>query len=243
MSEPLRFLFKYPCRGRVDCFFESLDSLNENIRDRNNYHISLTIDTDDDVLNQPEVIERINSYPNVSIGWGLSKSKIDAINRSMPDYDFDVLICWSNDMFATFYGFDDQMRGYMYDIINKNDDDDFLIHFPEPDTNENLNTLYIATKKYYSRFNYIYHPSYLSLWCDNESMAVAQMLNRYYYVGISGLYVHKNPAYHVHGVERDSLFDTQQGHWNIDSANFQERKKINFGLKDSEIINQYSHYA
>jgi len=230
MREPLRILFKYPCRGREKIFFESLDSLNNNIRDRSNYHISLTIDTDDAILNRDEVIERIYEYENVSIGFGHSKSKVDAINRSMPDYDFDVVICWSNDMFLTMYGADDIMRDYIMSVANTREDFDFLIHFPEPDTKEYLNVLYIATKHYYNRFHYIYHPSYKSLWCDNESMLVAQMLNRYHYIGIPGLYVHKNPAYSQHGLERDELFNEQQGMWGIDEANFVKRKANNFDL-------------
>jgi len=232
-----KILFKFPCRGREKMFFESLDSLNENIRDRNNYHISLTLDTDDKILNTKEVIEKINTYPNTSIEWGLSKSKIDAVNRSMPGYEWDVVICWSNDMVATFFGFDDIMRQYFYNIIN-NHGDDFLCHFPEQDAREYLNVLYIATKKYYDRFGYIYHPSYLSLWCDNESMCVSKMLGRYHYVGTPDLYVHKNPAYHQHKIERDELFNEQQGHWAVDEANFHERRKRNFDLKEDEIVDK-----
>ena len=231
----LRILWKFPCRGRKKLFFESLNSLNDNIRDRNNYHISLTLDTDDTILNTPEVIEKINTYPNTSIEWGLSKSKIDAVNRSMPDYDWDVCIVWSNDMVATMFGFDDIMRDSMYHTIN-NHDDDFLIHFPEYDAREFLNVLLIVTRKYFNRFKYLYHPSYLSLWCDNESMCVAKMLGRYHYVSTPDLYVHKNPAYHQYNLERDLLFDEQQGHWAVDEANFYARMKINFDLKDEEIV-------
>lgn len=238
MREPLRILFKYPCRGREALFFQSLDSLDRNIRDRDNYHISLTIDEDDTVLNTPEVIEKINTYPNVSIGWGLSKSKIDAVNRTMPDYDWDVVICWSNDMMATFFGFDDLMRADMYNIRNNNDDD-FLIHYPDADAREFLNVLYIATRKYYDRFGYIYHPSYLSLWCDNETMCIAKMLGRYYYVGTPGLYEHRNAAYHQYNLERDALFNEQQGHWAVDEANFHERRRRNFDLKEDEIVDKF----
>lgn len=226
---PLKFLFKYPCRGREQMFFESLDSLNDNIRDKNNYHIALTIDMDDDILNTDAVKERIATYPNTSVQLGLSKSKIDAINRSMPDYDFDVIICWSNDMIATFYGFDDIMRDYILQVCG-NTGLDALIHFPEMDAREWLNVLYIATRKYYDRFGYIYHPSYYSLWCDNESMDVAKMLNKYHYIGTPGLYVHKNAAYTHHGVERDELFNIQQGFWGIDEANYTARKARNFDL-------------
>ncbi len=226
----LKLLFKFPCRGREKLFFESLDSLNRNIRDVNNYHISITIDTDDGILNTPEVVEKINTYPNTSIGWGLSKSKVDAINRNFPDYDYDVVICWSNDMFMSMYGADDIMRDYIMQIGNNRNDMDFLIHFPEPDSREYLNVLYVATRKYYERFGYIYHSSYLSLWCDNESKLVSEILGRYHFVGVPSLYEHKNPAYHHYGMERDVLFNEQQGHWEQDEKNFHERKSRNFDL-------------
>ncbi len=233
MREPLKLLFKFPCRGRRTVFFESLDSLNDNIRDRNNYHIALTLDVDDEILNNEEVIKRLYEYENVSIQWGHSKSKIEAINRDFPDYDWDVVICWSNDMFLTFFGADDVMRDSMYNIIN-NHGDDFLLHLPDLDAKEWLNVLYIASKKYYDRFGYIYHPSYLSLWCDNESMDVAKMLGKYHYVGIPNLFIHKNPAYSHHKVDRDELFNIQQGFWEVDELNYKKRKELNFDLPLTE---------
>lgn len=238
MKEPLRILFKFPCRYRKDMFFKSLDSLNDNIRDRNNYHIGLTLDTDDNILNTPQVIEKLSTYPNVSIQWGLSGSKISAINRSMPDYDFDLIICWSQDMFAEFYGFDDIIRAECYNINNQHGDD-FLYHLPEPDSREMLNVLYIATRKYFDRFGYIYHSSYQSLFCDNETMCVAKMLGRYFYSGTMGLYSHRNPAYHQYNLEKDDLFLEQQGLWGVDEANFHARRKINFDLKEEEIVDKY----
>ncbi len=237
MKEPLKFLFKFPCRGREKSLFESLNSLNNNIRDRDNYHISLTLDTDDPVLNNEQVISALSLYPNISIEWGLSGSKIAAINRSMSDYDWDVVICWSNDMVCTFFGFDDIIRGEAKDALQEHDYD-LLLHLPEEDTKDILNTLYIATRKYYERFGYIYHPSYLSLFCDNETMAVSKMLGRYHFLNTYGLYVHKNPAYHVHGLERDELFDYQQSLWGVDEKNYNERVAIKFGLKDEEIVNR-----
>jgi hypothetical protein len=224
---PLKILFKFPCRGRREVFFESLDSLNNNIRDRENYLISLTLDTDDEVLNNEEVINAINAYPNVQIEWGTSSSKIEAINRSMPDYDWDVIVCWSNDMFATFYGLDDVFRA---SIISVSPDLDCLVHFPELDAKEALNVLYIATRKYYDRFGYIYHPSYKSLWCDNETMEVAKLLGKYHYFNVPSLYIHKNPAYHQYQMVRDELFNHQQSFWHEDESNFRQRQSINFEL-------------
>ncbi len=228
MDKPLKILFKYPCRGRENMFFASLESLHNNIRDRENYHISITLDTDDEVLNRVAVTERIATYENTSIGWGLSSSKIDAINRSFPEYDFDVVVCWSNDMFATFFGFDDIFRQSIIDCCGE--EMDGLVHFPEPDAREMLNTLYVATRKYYDRFGYIYHPSYKSLWCDNESLHVAQKLERYHYCNIPVLFIHKNPAYGHHNVMRDEMFDRQQADWQEDENNFRNRQLNNFDL-------------
>jgi hypothetical protein len=227
MNSPFKILFKYPCRGRVNMFFESLDSIHSNVADKNNYHVSCTLDSDDTILNNEEVISRISTRPNTSIEWGLSKSKVDAINRSMPNYDFDIIVCWSNDMVATLLGFDDWIRIYTNNAFA---DMDGLIHLPEPDSREHLNVLYVATKKYYDRFGYIYHPSYKSLWCDNESLRVAKALNRYFYTGITGFYQHRNPAYHQYGVERDEMFNRQQADWDEDEKNFHEREARNFDL-------------
>lgn len=229
MNEPLKILFKYPCRGREEYFFKSLDSLNENIRDRNNYHISLTLDSDDTILNTPEVVSRLSSYDNVSISWGLSESKVHAINRDVPEIDWDIIVCWSQDMIATMFGFDDMMRFCIYELVNRHGDD-LLFHFPEPDSMDRLNVLYVATRKYYNRFNYIYHPSYKSLWCDNESFMVSQMLGKYHYIGVLGLYEHRNMAYGKYNIPRDELFNQHQDLWGVDEENFNNRKLKNFDL-------------
>ncbi len=230
---PLKILFKFPCRGRQEMFFESLISIDTYIQDRDNYLISLTLDTDDGELNVPEVIDKINQFNNVSIAWGTSESKIHAINRSMPDYDWDVIICWSQDMFATMLGFDNIIRDGILQVFG-NTGMDGLAHFPEPDSKEYLNVLYIATRKYYDRFGYIYHPSYKSLWCDNESMEVAKLLGKYHYFGTMGLYQHRNPAYHHYNIPRDELFNFQQSFWAVDEANFNERKLNNFYIQQNK---------
>ena len=210
-------------------FFESLNSLHDNIRDKDNYHISLTLDLDDEILHTAEVMDMISEYPNTSIEWGYSKSKIHAINRSMPEYDWDIIICWSNDMTCLFYGMDDIIR---MDMLSKwgHKGFDGLGHWPEPDTKDILNVLYVATRKYYDKFGYIYHPSYLSLWADNESMLVAKMLGKYQFFNTNGLYVHRNPAYSHHGIEKDELFKEQQSLWITDEKNFIERKSRGFDL-------------
>jgi hypothetical protein len=141
-------------------------------------------------------------------------------------------------MFAKMYGFDQIIREGIFNVWG-NTGLDGLAHFPEPDSKQYLNVLYIATRKYYERFGYIYHPSYKSLWCDNESMEVAKKLGKYNYFDTMGLYEHRNPAYHQYNIPRDELFNLQQSFWAVDEANFKERQSNNFfisKLKENECI-------
>jgi hypothetical protein len=87
----------------------------------------------------------------------------------------------------------------------------------------------IMGRKYYERFGYIYHPSYQSLWCDNEAMEVAQMLGKYWYMGIQ-LFDHLHPAYNL--APWDEQYTRQQGLWGVDEANYIERKRHNFYLHE-----------
>jgi hypothetical protein len=223
-----KILFKYPCRGRKELFFESLNSIYINLVDKVNFHVNCTIDTDDEILNSKEVKRRLSEYENLSISLGVSASKVEAVNRNMPKDDWDIVICWSNDMIINLFGFDDLIRHYMYEAFGE--EFDGLFHLPEQDSMESLNVLYIATRKYFDRFNYIYHPSYLSLFCDNESLETAKLLGRYKYNGTLGVYTHKNPAYSKYNMERDELFNRQQDMWNIDEATYHKRKQNNFDI-------------
>jgi hypothetical protein len=226
MKNPPFKLFKFPSRGRPDRFFKSLDSIYNNCSDMEYFHVSCTLDSDDQQMNNEGVIKKIFSYPNISIAWGASDSKIHAINRDMPDIDWDILICMSDDMLFTTYGFD-VMIGV--DMMTHFPEMDGLLHYPDQDAKEFLATMYIAGRKFYERFGYIYHPSYKSLWCDNEVMDIAKMLGKYKYCGYQ-INVHLNPAYNHNNMPRDEMFNRQQSDWPVDEKNYQERKSRNFDL-------------
>jgi len=225
MNKPAKILYKYPSRNRPDRFFEGLDTIIDLSVDKDNYHVACTLDVDDLTMNNNAVINKIESYPNTSIQWGKSKSKIDAVNRSMPDYEFDILVNMSDDMRFNLYGYDQCIR---IDMEANFPEYDGLLHYPDQDAKEWLATMYIAGKNWWNqRGKNIYHPSYKSLWCDNEEMLVAQMLKKYKYCGYQ-INIHLNPAYGHN--EKDEMFLTQQGFWGIDEANYTARKARNFDL-------------
>jgi len=216
MSEPFKILFKYPSRGRPERFFTSLDSIVNNVVDKAYYHVACTLDVDDPKMNNGDVTRRLYDYENVSIQWGKSKSKIDAINRSMPDYDFDIICCMSDDMIYNIYGFDQMIR---VDMNAHFPNFDGLLHYPDQDAKEYLATMYIAGKNFYNKFGFIYDPAFKSLWCDNLVMKVAQAMGKYKYCGYQ-INAHFNPAYGY--MEKDALFLEQQAHWGEDELTYQK---------------------
>lgn len=190
-----------------------------------NYHISATLDTDDPSMNNPEVIARISEFQNISIAWGLSESKIHAINRDFPDYYFSILICMSDDMRFTSWGFDDIIR---QDMEREFPNFDGLLHYPDSDAKEILAVLYVAGRRWWERRGKrIYHHSYKSLWCDNEEMSVSILLNKYKLCG-SGIVDHVCPGWGR--APKDEMYLRQEKDWGIDETNFNFRKSINFEI-------------
>lgn len=229
MNKPYRILFKFPSRGRVDRFFTSLESIYNNLQDYNNFHVAVTLDSDDLEMATPEVISRIRTRPNISIQWGLSDSKVHAINRDMPDYEWDILILVSDDITFTFYGFDQIIR-------NEFDTLDMLLHAPDNDEKDKIAVLYIAGRSFYNRFGFIYNPVYQSLFCDTELTEISRELDIYKYINCPGLFFHALPAYgHL---PADEMWEAQQKTgWTIDQQTYLERKAIR--LKNPDILKDW----
>jgi len=220
-----RLLFKYTSRSRPRRFIEGLESITSMVSDKENYTILCSLDEDDTTMNTLAMQEEIGRFPKTFIQYGTSKSKIDAINRDMDAVkDWDILVVMSDDMRFTAYGFDQLIREGM--AHNFPDLDGFL-HYPDTTARHALATMSIMGRKYYELDNYIYNPAYLSLFCDNEAMEVAQIRRKYLYMGIP-IIDHQHPAYG--GYEWDEQYRVQQNLWNVDEATFKERKRKMFDL-------------
>jgi len=221
-----KILFKLPSRNRPDRFFKALDSIINNLQDTDNYHVSCTLDSDDESMNNSDVIDRIRTRKNVSIEWGLSDSKIHAVNRDIPNVEWDIIVIDSDDIYFNIYGFDQMIR---HEMQSNFPDGDGYLHFRESDSKEHLNVMTVCDKRYYDRFGYIYHPSYISLWADNEQTEVAKILGKYRYIPYE-IMLHRNPAYSYSDCPKDEMFNQQQSFWGVDEANFYKRKALNFDL-------------
>src|ERR1700749_2547038 len=198
----MNLLIKYPSRTRPERFFDGLDSIYHNIADKDRFHVACTLDTDDLSMNNANIIDRIKSYENASIQWGESKSKIHAINRDMPDYNWDILMVFSDDMRITFWGFDQIIRGLIPASL------DLHLCLPEQDEKGQIPVLYIAGRTFYNRLGFIYPPEYKSLFCDVEMKEVAEELGCYKFENIPGIFSHLLPAYGR--LPADEMWLTQQ---------------------------------
>lgn len=224
----LKILFKYTSRSRRDNFFRGMDSIVNNLSNKEDYHILVSLDVDDAVMRNEEVLEKIKSYKNTNVYYGISYSKIDAINRDLPlAKDFDILVNFSDDQVFTQFGFDDIIRQQMLDSFP---DTDGFLHFHDGNQNR-LATMSIVGKKYFDRTNYIYHPDYQSVYCDNEEQEKAKILGKYKYAGDSmKIMMHIHPAM-GHGKHLlDEQYIRTESFYPVDKETYHRRMAINFGL-------------
>jgi len=218
----MKILFKYTTRSRRSNFLRGYDSILNKIANREDYHILISVDKDDQSMFPLPVLDG-----NYTFVVGNSKNKIDAINRDLNefDYDWDILINMSDDMIFTKKGFDDIIRAEFYNDFNQ------YLHFNDGNQKCNVCTMHIVGRNYYDRFKYIYHPDYISLWSDVENDIVAKQLGCYKYMGDNvQLFRHLHPAWGLARQDELSIKTEDRSLWVADEITFNKRKRINFGL-------------
>jgi len=230
MNQDLFILYKLATRSRPERFAETLNSITSN-SNSSNYLILVSID-EDDVSMQKYIEDKELGlgypHPNVVVVNGTSKNKIDAINRDVDkvisnwSIKWDILVNISDDMLITSNQFDVVVRSAFSETT------DLFLHLPDGYVNEILPTMSIMGFDYYKRFKYIYHPSYESVYCDNEAMDVAKMLNKHLYIGLN-LFTHNHPANvgrHLWDAQYERT-ESQTAHTK-DCLNYEQRKSILF---------------
>lgn len=222
----MKLLIKFPTRGRKDKFFSVLKKYYDLCEDKNNTHFLITLDEDDQEMNNPETKEHLGTYKNLTYIFGSSVSKIDAVNRDVSKLEevWDILLLASDDMIPIVKGYDDIIRKKMIEFFP---DTDGILWFNDGYQGPKLNTLCILGKKYYERFNYIYHPQYKSCFADNEFMDVGNLLKKQLYFD-QILIRHEHPDWGFG--QRDFVHKNNVMDWRYDESLYQLRKHNNFYL-------------
>jgi hypothetical protein len=190
-----------------------------NLSTDKNYTIGLTIDDDDSTTLNSHQLADILQSSQIKLNPGRSSSKVHAINRGMAGWSGDIAVNMSDDMRFIKRGFDG-------DIIQAfQGEGDQFVHFPDGRVNETLPTMSIMGRSYYERFNFIYHPDYHSLWCDNEAMDMAQQLGRYKFIDLQ-IFSHEHPAWT--GEPADNLLMHTESFFEIDQETYKRRSKLGF---------------
>jgi hypothetical protein len=219
----MNLLIKFPTRGRPNKFLFALNKYIKLMDDKST-KIIVTCDNDDETMKEDFIKDVLSQYDNVKLVFGDSKSKIQAINADIEDVDFDIVLLASDDMIPIVKGYDTIIKDKM---IGHYPDTDGVLWFNDGHKGKELNTLCILGKKYYNRFNYIYQPDYISVWCDNEFMNVANILNKQTYFP-EVIIEHKHPDY-GYG-ERDNMYLLNNKNELHDRTTYNIRKENNFYL-------------
>lgn len=205
-------------------FFAAVANIIDNAL-HDDYVILATLDIDDTSMNNPETIKQIAAIDKVLPMFGVSDSKVSAINRDISHAPpWDILCLHSDDMHFTKAGFDldiiEAMQQYFPDT-------DGMLHFPDQKAGKETCTYQIIGRKYYERQGYIYNPAYSSLFADNEETEKARALGKYAFID-KQILEHQHPVWGFG--EYDRLLKHTQGFWKRDKRVFYQRKSINFGI-------------
>ncbi len=221
----MKLLIKFPTRNRKNKFFKVLREYQNLCEDLNNTYFLITLDNDDESMNPSDVEDIFNTFKNVKVIYGTSNSKIHAVNRDIELVnDWDIVLVASDDMTPKVKGYDNIIRNKMKEFYS---DTDGILWFNDGFQGEKLNTLCVLGKKYYERFNYIYHPDYKSCWSDNEFMEVGKILKKQTYID-SVIIKHEHPDWGYGN--RDQIHTNNINDYQYDLGVYNRRKEINFEL-------------
>jgi hypothetical protein len=225
-ASDFKILIQFPTRSRPDRFFETLDLYIKQAHHPNNLFFSVICDEDDLSMNNPEVKRRLKDYSNLRVSFGKGEGKIAAVNAPFLWDEFDIILLASDDMIPQVKGYDQIIQEKMFKHYP---DTDGILWFNDGHQGKRLNTLVIIGKKYYQRFNYLYHPSYQSLYCDKEFTHVGNLLGKQTYFEET-IIRHVHPS--IDQNKHDALYETNDKYEKIDFDNFNRRASIGFDLKE-----------
>lgn len=220
----MKILIKYATRQRPKLFKQTLTRYLELLSGKNDVTFVVSMDRDDRTMNTQTIRRWLGSRQRprtkVLYSYGRSSNKIQAINADLEGKTFDILILASDDVLPVRHGYDARiardMRRHFKNL-------DGSLHYNDGFQGRKLNTLVIMGFRLYQRFGYIYHPSYRSVFCDNEFTEVARRWKKSVYIDDVIL---RNDWIAVTGV--DALLKRNSPYTIADKRNYERRKAEGF---------------
>lgn len=209
-------LLKYPTRQRPRLFKSTLrryiDTAGMPMR------IVVTIDKDDIAMNNRVMRDWIKER-GADIDISPARGKITAINSGIPTDDWSILVLASDDHVPVSEGWAERI---MADMPS---DGDALLWYKDIHQ-DRICLMPVMGRRYYDRFGYIYHPAYVSLWCDNEQTEVARALGKLIQPDVE---LFRNESADWGGsIRTDALYRKNNAYYKIDRETYERRKLLNF---------------
>lgn len=221
----MKILYNIASRGRVHQFVETIKNIYD-LSASTDYSIVVKLDEDDPELKHymEHMVRLFETKEDLIIRIGKSISKIDAINRDIPQSGWDILVNLSDDQRFKVKGFDDFIRAAF-----KASGPDKFIHFPDSYKKAACCTLSIMDRAYFGRSRKVYEEDYYSLFCDLEATEVAKLKDCYVYMDL-GFYLFEHRHYSNGLAKMDKTYirnNTYKG----DKAVYESRRNRNFDLE------------
>lgn len=228
-TERPTLLIKIPTRSRPHQFFKNLDSFYGKLSQNVPYLFLITCDTDDESMNNSLVKKRLESYPNLEFSFSTNTSKVEACNKDIERYDFDILLAVHDDMQALEKGFDEIIVKTMLENFP---DFDGVLNFHDGFVGGQCNTFPVVGKKFYDRFGYLYNPGYKALVCNVELTNISKMLKKEVVID-AAIIRHNHPSWNAG--KQDELYAKNEKHHTADLELFLERRARQFDLSAQEL--------
>jgi hypothetical protein len=158
----MRYSLLHPSRGRI---VQAENAIEEWLVAASGHHdieYILSVDDDDDVAGYRTMAER----RGVGLIVGRNRSIVDAVNRAAAKATGDMFIVVSDD-FGCPAGWDEVLA----EILGDQRDVAVLVH---DGMDARILTLPIVGRELYERLGYVYHPDYISMFCDDDLTETAR---------------------------------------------------------------------
>ena len=210
-----RILVRMPTRSRPAQALRVLD-LYRGLAGRP-VDIEVILDEDDETLTS-EVLYRFHAL-GARMCFGAHKTKIEACNGGRFN-DWDILVLASDDMVPVKDGWALRVAELFKEHWPHFDG---AIHLDDGYAHDRVCTLSIMGRRLYRQFGYVYHPSYESVYCDDEYTETLRALGRIVYIP-EKLIEHHHPA--AGKGKTDELYLKNNDKWSKDQANCNQRRQI-----------------
>ena len=217
----MRFLIKYPTRGRPGQFIRQVQKYRAFLSRRHPVRFVVSIDEDDRTMHSAEVKGFIARQRDMQVFTGSSSGKIAAVNADFEKLgDYDVLILASDDMVPQVRQYDLIIERMMMQHFPNLDG---CLHFDDGLNKHGLNTMPIAGKKFFDEQGYIYHREYISEFCDDHFMKRSEKMGKSF-KSERCLFKHE----WTKATGQDDTYRRNSGFWDRDKATYFKHLALGF---------------